>query len=466
MHEMKNTGLRLIPWLLVLGLGVASCGADPVIEPRRNLLLIAVDTLRADHLGAFGYERETSPAIDRLFESAVVFEDAHSVSSWTLPSFASLLTSTYPSTHDCWQFDSTLDDSFTTLTEILSDNGYRTAAVVSHVFMASKYGLSQGFQEYDESLVWDDLRMSHQSVTSPAVTKKAIEFLERQAKSEDASPWFLFTHYFDPHSVYNRHKDSPAKFGLLKIDRYDGEIAFTDQYIGRLLQRLRDLDLDDDTVIVFVADHGEEFWDHGGVRHGKSLYREVERVPFAIRAPGIPPRRVEASVSGVDLLPTVLDLLRLALPDIPITGRSLMKLMQGETLQELGLLLESRLDKREDAELESYIQGRWKIILEYPRVAAAKQGRFPRVAARDEVPGRVELYDRENDVHETTNVATQNPKIVKEMKAWLDSAVDRARGLRMQFDLARRLELSSEEVERLRQLGYVGGTVPSDEALK
>ena len=133
---------------------------------RLNLLLIAVDTLSADHLGAYGYERPTSPRIDRFFGEAIVFDDAHTTSSWTLPSSASLMTSTHSSTHKCWQFDSQLDPSFTTLAEVLHDAGYHTAAVTSHSFLRKNYGLAQGFEDYGESLIFG-LKQNHRAISSP-----------------------------------------------------------------------------------------------------------------------------------------------------------------------------------------------------------------------------------------------------------------------------------------------------------
>jgi hypothetical protein len=188
---------------------------------RDNLLLLAVDTLRADHLGAYGYQRPTSPHIDRFFAEAIVFDDAHSTSSWTLPAFASLMTSTHSSTHGCWQFRSQLDPSFTTLAEVLRNSGYHTAAVTSHTFLRKSYGLGQGFEDYDESLIVR-LRQSHRAISSPMVTERALVFLDRQANMEERRPWFLWVHYFDPHHVYNEHPGVTEEFGGEPVDLYDG----------------------------------------------------------------------------------------------------------------------------------------------------------------------------------------------------------------------------------------------------
>jgi arylsulfatase A-like enzyme len=325
------------------------------------------------------------------------------------------------------------------------------------VFLGSKYGLAQGFLEYDEALVHADLHQSHIAVSSPRVTDKGIAFLERQVADGGGQPWFLFLHYFDPHHAYQPHAPPTPSFGDQPVDRYDGEIAFTDAHIGRLLDRLDELSLAEDTVVVFVADHGEEFGDHGGLAHGRTLHREVERIPFAIRVPGLPGRRVEQAASVVDLLPTVLALLRLPDPARPVAGRSLVGAMSGEGVQQVGILLESRLEKRADAELEAYIEGRWKLVVEYPR-APAGAGSVPREAQA------VFLYDRLADPTEQHDLSSGHPDIVIGLRARLASAVEAARALAPASVAANALELSAEDLERLQALGYVEGQDPPDAA--
>ena len=163
--------------------GLAGCAAE-----RPNLLLIAVDTLRADHLGAYGYERPTSPSIDAFFDSSVVFDDVTSSAPWTLPSFATMMTSLHPSAHRAWNFQSKLDDSYTTLAEILRDAGFDTGAIVSHVFLGERFGLHQGFEDYDQSLVFR-LGASHRAISSPAITEKAEAWLRDKASGGERDPW-------------------------------------------------------------------------------------------------------------------------------------------------------------------------------------------------------------------------------------------------------------------------------------
>jgi choline-sulfatase len=439
-------------------------GADgvPEIDPasgapagRLNLLLIAVDTLRADHLGAYGYERPTSPGIDRFFGDAIVFEDAHSTSSWTLPAFASLLTSTHSSTHGCWQFRSRLATSFTTLAEVLHGAGYHTAAVTSHIFLRENYGLAQGFESYDTSPI-PKYRQIHSAISSPLVSERALTFLDRQADMEERRPWFLWLHYFDPHHAYNEHPGVTGKFGRDPVDRYDGEIAFTDAHLGRVLDRLSDTGLFDETVIAILADHGEEFGDHGGRYHGVSLFNEVERVPLAIRVPGLLPRRVTATVSVVDFMPTVLDLLRIETPKVPMAGRSLLGLMQGTTMASGEELLESRLDLRKDADLEAYVTSRWKLIVEMPKHATRRpNGERP-------AETKVMLFDRVLDPAEARDIAAQHGEVVAELMRRLDGSLASARDDASFFVAAPAQDLSEEAIDELRALGYVGDQMGRD----
>ncbi|MFH0944538.1 MAG: sulfatase [Planctomycetota bacterium] len=446
---MKRTTILLALVCTVLG----GCGDASRRDAGRNLLLIAVDTLRADHLGAYGYERPTSPAIDRLFAFSIVFEDAHSSSSWTLPAFASLMTSTYSSTHRCWQFDNFLESSFTTLAELMSDAGYHTAAIVSHIFLGRKYGLNQGFVEYDDSLVQSNLEDSHMAITSSVITDRALAFLKRESERSDGRPWFLWTHYFDPHIFYQPHEEFAEQFGRFRpLDRYDGEIAYTDLHIGRLLEYLEESDFAQNTVVVFVADHGEEFMDHGGMEHGKSLFREVERVPFAVRVPGLDPRKVTQPVRGVDLMPTLLDLLDVETGPLPMAGRSLLALMKGSGMPDEGVLMESRLDQLPNAVLEGYILGKWKLILQTPR--REDLGKRPAVF----------LFDRTQDPTEQVNLAQGNDEIVGKLAKLMRKNVNDAADVAHLFQgKGGQLALSADELERLRELGYLDYADPQDE---
>ena len=204
-------------------------GACSEARPKPNVLLITVDTLRADFGGA------AAPALAAWSERAVVFEQGRAPTSWTLPSLASVMTGDYPSTTGCFDMRSKLDDSFSTLAERLAAAGYATSAVASHLFLRPDYGLAQGFDTYNTDLV-KNLMKSHEAISSPGVTQRALEWLDEHQTTDAGAPFFLWAHYFDPHEVYHEHKGFVERYGATsELDRYRNEVGFTDQWIGRLL---------------------------------------------------------------------------------------------------------------------------------------------------------------------------------------------------------------------------------------
>jgi arylsulfatase A-like enzyme len=285
--------LRALQVLSICALCIAlSCTPK---AKRPNVLFISIDTLRADHLGTYGYARGTSPRIDAFAKTACVFESAQSSASWTLPSIASLMTSLYSTTHGCWKIESRLEPEYTTFAEVLRDSGYDTAMAVPHLFLSAQYGLQQGFTHVDDTLIRTGAD-SDQAISSPGITERGLAFIEEKAKVNDGVPWFLWLHYFDPHDAYLPHAGFSERFGTEKeIDLYDGEIAFTDDHVGRVIERIDALNLAPDTIVVIVADHGEEFGEHGS---RVTATRSISR-PCAFRSscarPGSRPRACATS---------------------------------------------------------------------------------------------------------------------------------------------------------------------------
>lgn len=282
--------------LAAASIGTLSCDRDAPI----NVVLITVDTLRADRLGYAGGRDGVSPAIDALAAEGVVFTNAFSASGWTLPSIATILTGRYPHTHGATTFNTAMDPALPTIATLLADHGYVTAGFVSHMLLQPAYGVAKGFDHYDDSV----LRVGdpHEVATAEPLTDLALAHLATLRP-----PFFLWVHYFDPHFDYLTY-EAHAHFGDEPIDRYDQEIAHTDEQIGRLLDALARRVPQDETVVLFTADHGEEFGDHGG-RYHFTLYDEVVRVPFIIRSPGQSPRTDDRLVEQVDVLPTLVSLL-------------------------------------------------------------------------------------------------------------------------------------------------------------
>src|SRR5260221_368906 len=309
----------------LLFVAVAAVLACEPAAQRPNLLFISIDTLRADHLGTYGWKRSTSPNLDAFAAKSVVFENAQSASSWTLPSLASIMTSLQESTHRCEKDAARLDPSYTTMAEILRDAGYDTAFVASHLFLNAGHGLQQGFTRVDTRILQDEL-----AITSPAITDWGLKWLEDKSAVHDGIPWFLWLHYFDPHAPYLLHAGVSEAFGTEKeIDKYDGEVAFTDQHLGRLLEAFERSGLAPNTILVLVAAPREEFGAHGHHAHGYRRHEDDAPVPPILRAPGIAPRRVPGAVPTVDLMPTLLELCG-AHAVHEIDGRSLVPLLRGD----------------------------------------------------------------------------------------------------------------------------------------
>jgi arylsulfatase len=280
-------------WILV-----ALPGCAPDRRPP-NVLVISIDTLRQDHVSAYGYARATTPNIDALAREGALFRDAVSSSNWTLPAHMSLMTGLAPSAHRVEDDGHRLPASVQTLAGVLAQAGWRTGGFTSHVYLDPEFGFARGFDDYETV---PDQR-------ADAVTDKALAWLERPSER----PFFLFLHYFDPHWEYDPPEPFASRFGAAErrygsaaflyphldpanplpapaipevVKLYDGEIAFTDHHIGRLVDRLRERGQLDDTLVVVVSDHGEEFGEHGTFGHGTHLHGEVTRVPLIVRAPG------------------------------------------------------------------------------------------------------------------------------------------------------------------------------------
>jgi arylsulfatase A-like enzyme/Tfp pilus assembly protein PilF len=283
-----------------------------------NVLLISIDTLRADHLGCYGYKVRT-PAIDSFAAGAVLFETAISQVPQTLPSHATILTGLYPDQHGIRNNESfILESKFKTLAEEFREHSYQTGAIVGSFSLDSTFGLNQGFQFYED-------RMGQVEDIS------ANRYLERKAEkvrqiaekwlSGTKSPWFCFVHFFDPHAAYHPPDPFPKT--------YDGEIAYTDQAVGSLLKFLSDTGKINTTIIVLLSDHGESLGEHGEASHGVFLYDSTLRVPLIIQSPGFKATRISQQVRLVDVAPTLLQLAGVSQTKWKVSGESLVPLMEG-----------------------------------------------------------------------------------------------------------------------------------------
>jgi len=302
-----------------------------------GIVLVILDTVRADHLGVYGYARDTSPHLDRLAAEGERFEEAYSQAPWTLPAVATILTGQPPHVHGASRGQRGLHPirpETPTLAERLRGSGYRTAAIVNVVFCSSESGLDRGFERFDYQGS-DATNVGTRN--AEATTDAALDWLRGLKRGE---PFFLVVHYFDAHLTYDPpppydtlyEPDATGRIatgfgsfrqvrqiadGTLRLTdrqkeslraRYDGEIRYVDEQFGRLRRGLEDLALWDRSLVLVVSDHGEELWDHGGFEHGHTHYRELIRIPLILRRPGAPSGLVhEERVRQTDIAPTVLE---------------------------------------------------------------------------------------------------------------------------------------------------------------
>ena len=328
---MKYTGRRL---LLAAALAAATGAPLPAAEP--HFVLLSVDTLRADALGAYGAEAATTPAIDALAGGGVLFEDAHTTIGKTGPAFASIFTSLYPPTHGARRNAQRMRGDIPVLAEILGEAGYEAAAFISNWTLRSDLaGLSRGFDHYDEDFTEDRNAAGLKERHADDLARAAERWLRRRAADEERSerPLFLWVHFSDPHSPYLERTGflppQPPRDqrtgGWQRRWRYQSEVNYVDHWLGRLSAAIDEL-LQGPRYTLFLSDHGESMGEHSYWGHGKNVHWPNARIPMILTGPGIPEgRRVEAPVGVVDVLPTVLDLLELE-PSEGVAGRSLVPL--------------------------------------------------------------------------------------------------------------------------------------------
>lgn len=448
-------------WLLGIGLAVLlaalawafSKGRGPA-RPRL-ILLVSIDTLRADHLGCYGYDRPTSPHLDALAREGVLFEDVSSPSPWTLPAHASLLTGLYPSHHTLKSHERFLPTALPTLAMLLAREGFVTAAVVNSHNLSSRYGLDRGFQHFryvEET--------AEQREPSRAITDQAVEWLGRYGRG----PLFVFVHYYDVHSDYRsqpryerlfvrpytgRADGTTAQLAAAReggaafdeedaahlVDLYDAGIRQMDEELERLWAFLRTSGLRADALIAVTSDHGEEFLERGGVLHGRTQFQEVVRVPLLVVGPGVGAgRRVTEPISLVDVAPTLLAVAAAPAP-APLDGRSLRPLLEpgGHAVAaraERPIFGEADHNNEQEDITRMVRQGRYK--LHHNRLTKA-----------------FALFDLEADPAERADLSVTRPHMASTLRRALESfmATEVAGGSRG--------PLSPEQIEKLRSLGYV-----------
>jgi arylsulfatase A-like enzyme len=368
---------RPASWFVVLStvLSVASVAVVRRASPPTRLVIITLDTTRADHLSIYGNASIRTPHLEQLARDSTVFDRALSVAPLTLPAHCSLFTGLYPPHHGVR--DNTgapLGYEHITLAERLQARGFRTAAFVASAVFEVDRGLAQGFDQYISVSQAEHEGLASGQRRGDSVVNDAISWIAENQQS----PLFMWVHLYDPHRPY----DAPEPFRSAYEDPYDAEIAFADAQVGRVIDALVERKLLDETVVVIAGDHGESLGEHGERDHGIFVYNNVLRVPLIIRTPRTAARRVMQPVRLIDVMPTVLELLRM--PAAPADGVSLLGMMHGNTPQ---------------PELDAYSESMYPRRYGWSRVQALQAGRYKLIDSP-----RPELYDLERDPSEQQNV--------------------------------------------------------------
>ena len=407
--------------------------ACPSAVQARHVVLISIDTCRPDYLSCYGFNRPTTPNIDKLAAESILFTNAISPVPITLPAHASMLTGTIPPYHGVHDnMDYRLSQGQVTLAELLRQNGYTTGAIISAFVMDSQFDLDQGFDHYDDTFMASRTTIGINERRGDETSQLAVQWLDEH-KDEDS---FLFLHYYDPHASYDPPQPFAARFA---DDLYAGEIAFVDHCIGLVIDKLKDLGLYDSTLIVITGDHGEMLGEHGEDTHAYFIYQSALRVPLIFKVPGAGAASIDDGVGLIDIFPTICSTLGIETPEHG----------QGEDLtgyfsntgarRERVFYCESFTPTKyyDAAGLLGIIVGGWKYIH----------------------TARPELYDLINDPHELNDLAAEQPARVDTCRRQLDETLQ---STVLEDDSDSMVALDAESLARIESLGYVGGSVSKD----
>ena len=481
--------------------GAVGFWANPLLttttpKQRPNVLVYMIDTLRADHASLYGYARDTTPFLKKLGAQGLVFEDCQVQATWTKPSVASLMTSLYSFTHGIRTDDDTIPQGSTTLAQQLRSAGYVTASMIANPLAGRLTGLQRGFDYLSE---WQAVgrfvnEKEDRATDSAALNKIVFPWLEQHRDEL----FFLYAHATDPHAPYRAPAAFEAKFAnpaetpqfdrdfnklenmavrrggfgvsraLCQLgavnpdrfiqqarDRYDAKILHNDASLQQLIEKLQQLGILDNTLIVVVSDHGEEFWEHGWTGHGQSVYQELAHGVLLMWNPKLipAPRRVADPVQLIDVMPSVLDLLGIPIPAV-VEGQSLAPFAKGLPFQRKGPVVTSRFahpySKNNDEftpenhiDSMALLDANWKLIY--------------RENGKSVGLNKVELYDRRVDRGEQKNIAAQHPREVDRMMTSMGAWLDAQKQIRTTIGRGAKAAFDQDTLDRLRSLGYLGG---------
>ena len=434
--------------LVITGLALlllSRCGNSS--KEINNVILISIDTCRADYLSCYGYPRETTPNIDNLAKEGILFENVISPVPLTLPAHCSMLTGTIPPYHGVHDnHDYRLSESNTTLAEILKERGFTTGAIISAFVLDAQFGLNQGFETYNDRFEKVDLvHNMFAERKGDETTRCAVQWLEKHQRGK----FFLFLHYYDPHEDYEPPEPFKSTFYRNSNDlrehlngAYAGEIAFTDHCIGEVLNKLKELGLYDSTLIILVGDHGELLGEHGEPTHTYYIYQNAIRVPLLFKVPGQETHRNVKDLAGIiDIVPTVCSLLDIDLP-VDVQGIDLSNRIFGK---------KNPPGEQRHVYCESF---RPTTYGTNPLLGVVTSDNWKYIQTT-----RPELYNLSTDPGESINLLIQQEQrgriLQDRLKQLLEQTVRKD-------ESDSRTELDAEARKRLESLGYVAGGIDED----
>lgn len=420
-------------------------------RPRPSILVVTVDTLRADHLSSYGYERPTTPKIDALLQRGARFTQARTVQTFTGPSLCSMWTSLHPHEHGASRNALAMRDALPSVAKILGRRGWRTAAFVSNWVLRDELSnLGEHFDHYEGVFTRKQWFILRREADAADVTDATLDWIETRRDAEPLRPFLVWAHYIDPHAPYRLREEHVERLRIprrdRKMDRYDTEIAEVDAQIGRLLEGLAEIGAADDLIVFFSSDHGEAFGEHGLWGHGKHLYEPTLQVPLGIAWPGrIPPGGVVSAPAMLhDLGPTLLGLVELPVPE-EFHGYDWSGVLLHGEVPPWDRVTHHQAHKglvhvKRDSE-----QPRRKGLLEVGLIRHGKKELF-RVQ-----PGRHRVFDLAVDPAERNDLSPPDAEPSDDLLHWMATVYDGLDALgRLPVD-----ELDPESVEQLRALGYL-----------
>ncbi len=421
---------------------------------RPHILLVSVATLRADHMGSYGYARKTSPHIDGLLGRGVRFADARTVEPLTAPALAAMLTSLPPHEHGSTRNGLRVRPELPSLPKILRRNGYRTGAFVgSWTLREELWAMADHFDHYEAVLTrarW--LGMVKREATAEDINAEALEWFAGQVEAETARPVFLWVHYVEPHAPYLLQRDflnqigaSPNGNTYSDFNKYDSEIAYVDFQISKLLEAVEELVPAENTLVLFVSDHGESLGEHGYWGHGRHLYEATLHIPMGITWPGhLEPRVVEAPALITDLAPTLVGLLGIEVPDF-FQGMDWSTVFEGDGSEPHDRVTLYQAHRGAVGAKDDQTKVREKGLLEVAWLEGGKK-EILRVTN-----GRRRIFDLASDPEELQSLVREQTEISEGLEIWLDQVQE---GLVLADELPPP-SLSEEDMDALRALGYL-----------